>query len=79
VRVSTKHGSLSALSRGRAVADTQVATQMGHAKVETTKNIYGHLFDADRTALLRAMNATASRLYANDGAAEGREDDWLVA
>jgi hypothetical protein len=24
--------------------DMQVAHQMGHGKVETTKNIYGHLF-----------------------------------
>lgn len=25
-------------------SDMQVAHQMGHSKVETTKNIYGHLF-----------------------------------
>jgi hypothetical protein len=37
---------------------------MGHAKIETTKNIYGHLFAADRAAILEAMNQAISRLYA---------------
>jgi hypothetical protein len=37
---------------------------MGHSKVETTKNIYGHLFAGDRAAILEAMNQAVSRLYA---------------
>jgi integrase len=45
-------------------SDMQVAHQMGHSKVETTKNIYGHLFAWDRTAVLDAMNQAVSRLYA---------------
>ena len=42
----------------------QVAHQMGHSKIETTKNIYGHLFAQDRTLILDAMNQAVSRLYA---------------
>jgi integrase len=45
-------------------SDMQVAHQMGHSKVETTKNIYGHLFAQDRTSVLDAMNQAVSRLYA---------------
>jgi integrase len=45
-------------------SDVQVAHQMGHSKVETTKNIYGHLFAWDRAAVLAAMNQAVSRLYA---------------
>jgi len=41
----------------------QVAHQMGHSKIETTKNIYGHLFAQDRAAILDAMNQAVSRLY----------------
>ncbi len=37
---------------------------MGHSKVETTKNIYGHLFAQDRASVLDAMNAAVSRLHA---------------
>jgi hypothetical protein len=37
-----------------------------HSKVETTKNIYGHLFAWDRAAVLDAMNQAVSRLYAYD-------------
>ncbi len=44
--------------------DIQVAHQMGHSKVETTKNIYGHLFAQDRASILDAMNQAVSRLYA---------------
>jgi hypothetical protein len=39
---------------------------MGHSKIETTKNIYGHLFAWDRTAILDAMNQAVSRLHANE-------------
>jgi integrase len=46
--------------------DLQVAHQMGHSKVETTKNIYGHLFIQDRDGILDAMNEAVGRLYAND-------------
>ena len=45
-------------------SDMQVAHQMGHSKIETTKNIYGHLFAWDRSAVLDAMNQAVSRLYA---------------
>jgi hypothetical protein len=45
-------------------SDVQVAHQMGHAKIETTKNIYGQLFTADRAAILEAMNQAVSCLYA---------------
>lgn len=36
---------------------------MGHSKIETTKNIYGHLFAQDRASILDAMNQAVSRLY----------------
>jgi len=45
-------------------SDMQVARQMGHSKIETTKNIYGHLFAQDRTAILDALNQAVSRLHA---------------
>jgi integrase len=44
-------------------SDMQVAHQMGHSKIETTKNIYGHLFAQDRASILDAMNRAVSRLY----------------
>ena len=37
-------------------SDMKVAYQMGHSKVETTKNIYGHLFAQDRADVLASMN-----------------------
>ena len=46
--------------------DMQVANQMGHSRIETTKNIYGHLFAQDRAAILKAMNQAVSRLYVLD-------------
>jgi integrase len=46
--------------------DMQVCRQMGHSKVETTKNIYGHLFAQDQAAILRAMNQAVTRLYVED-------------
>jgi integrase len=46
--------------------DTQVCRQMGHSKVETTKNIYGHLFAQDQESILNAMNQAVSRLYVQD-------------
>jgi len=45
-------------------SDMQVTQQMGHSKVETTKNIHGHLFAQDRTSVLDAMNQAVSRLFA---------------
>jgi integrase len=45
-------------------SDVQVAHQMGHRKIETTKNIYGHLFAQDRTIILETMNQAVTRLYA---------------
>jgi integrase len=46
--------------------DMQVANQMGHSRVETTKNIYGHLFAQDRAFLLKAINQAVSRLYVHE-------------
>ena len=46
--------------------DMQVANQMGHSKVETTKNIYGHLFAQDRAFILKAINQAVSRLYVHE-------------
>jgi hypothetical protein len=43
---------------------------MGHSKIETTKNIYGHLFAQDRAFILEAMNQAVSRLYVEDNSAE---------
>jgi integrase len=46
--------------------DMQVCRQMGHSKVETTKNIYGHLFAQDQASILKAMNQAVTRLYIED-------------
>jgi hypothetical protein len=35
-------------------SDIQVAHQMGHRRIETTKNIYSHLFAQDRISILDA-------------------------
>ena len=48
----------------------QVTNQMGHSKIETTKNIYGHLFAQDRAFLLQAMNQAVSRPYVQDDTSE---------
>jgi integrase len=53
-------------------SDVQVAHQMGHSKIETTKNIYGHLFAQDRTAILDAMNQAVSRLHVYESADKGK-------
>jgi Phage integrase family len=53
-------------------SDVQVAHQMGHSKIETTKNIYGHLFAQDRALILDAMNQAVSRLYAYETEAPRR-------
>lgn len=45
---------------------------MGHSKIETTKNIYGHLFAQDRTAILDAMNQAVSRLHVYESADNGK-------
>jgi integrase len=45
-------------------SDMKVAYQMGQSRVETTKNIYGHLFAQDRADVLKAMNQAVSRLHA---------------
>jgi integrase len=55
--------------------DMQVAHQMGHSKVETTKNIYGHLFAQDRASVLEAMNQAVSRLYAYESRESGSGGD----
>ena len=48
---------------------------MGHSKVETTKNIYGHLFAEDRQFILEAINAAVSRLYVVEGDETGEESE----
>ncbi len=53
-------------------SDVQVAHQMGHSKVETTKNFYGNLFAQDRAAVLDAMNHAVSRLHAYEAADSGK-------
>jgi hypothetical protein len=53
-------------------SDVQVAHQMGHRKIETTKNIYGHLFAQDRALIVDAMNQAVSRLYAGANQEPGR-------
>jgi integrase len=54
--------------------------QMGHSKIETTMNIYGHLFAQDRALLLDAVNQAVSRLYAyeNGELAEGEGNDAVA-
>lgn len=53
---------------------------MGHRKIETTKNIYGHLFTQDRASILEAMNRAVTRLYAYEGDELGTgEGDDAVA
>ncbi len=61
-------------------SDVQVAHQMGHSKIETTKNINGHLFAQHRALILDAMNQAVSRLYAYETEApgEGDRDDAAV-
>jgi hypothetical protein len=59
--------------------DMQAAHQMGHGKVETTKNIYGHLFAQDRASILDAMNQAVSRLYACEASERGTGDEDAAA
>jgi hypothetical protein len=56
-------GTLLSTSFASGASDVQVANQMGHRKIETTKNIYGHLFAQDRKLILKAINQAVSRLY----------------
>ena len=63
-------GTLLSTSFASGATDMQVTNQMGHSKIETTKNIYGHLFAQDRAQILRAMNAAVSRLYVHEDRAE---------
>ena len=51
--------------------DMQVANQMGHSRIETTKNIYGHLFAQDRATILQAMNQAVTRLYVQEDTDDG--------
>ena len=55
-------------------SDVQVAYQMGHSKVETTKNIYGYLFAWDRSVILDAMNQAIRRLHAYERPDDGDTD-----
>jgi hypothetical protein len=43
---------------------------MGHSRVETTKNIYGHLFAQDRAFILKAINQAVTRLYIHEASDE---------
>ena len=47
-------------------SDIQIANQLGHSRIETTKNIYGHLFAQDRAFILKAINQAVSRLYVHE-------------
>ena len=40
------------------------------SKIETTKNIYGHLFAQDRAFVLKAINQAVSRLYVHEDTGE---------
>jgi hypothetical protein len=78
-------GTRSALDRFRetSIVDRRVTGdvhQMGHSKIETTKNIYGHLFAQDRALILDAMNQAVSRLYAyeNEEPGEGEGNDAVA-
>jgi len=55
-------------------SDMQVAHQTGHSKIETTKNIYGHLFAQDRASILDGMNQAVSRLYVYETPGSGGEE-----
>ena len=44
----------------------QVTSQMGHSKIETAKNIYGHLFAQDRALILKSINQAVIRLYVQE-------------
>jgi integrase len=53
--------------------DMQVANQMGHSKIETTKNIYGHLVAQDRASILNAMNQAVTRLYVQEDGEDNQD------
>ena len=55
-------------------SDVQVAHQIGHSKIETTKNIYGHLFAQDRALIMAAMNQAVSRLYVYENPGPGEDE-----
>lgn len=57
-----------AVSNRAAVTDHTIGTTGTISRpVETTKNIYGHLFATDRASILDAMNQAVSRLSVYDG------------
>jgi integrase len=62
-----RHVCASILIATPGITDVMIANQMGHAKVETVKDIYAHLFALDLDDLLTAMNATVSRLWVAEG------------
>jgi integrase len=72
--VNGERGGYLGLLIASAATDMQVANQMGHSKIETTKNIYGHLFAQDRASILKAMNQAVSRLYVQEDDADGGND-----
>ncbi len=59
-------GTLLSTGFASGATDMQVTNQMGHSKIETTKNIYGHLFAQDRALILKSMNQAVSRLYVQE-------------
>ena len=69
-----RHVCASLLIASRA-SDVQIAAQMGHSRVESTKGIYGHLFAQDRQSIVVAMNDAVSRLCVveDEEDAEGAE------
>ena len=54
-------------------SDVQVAHQVGHSKIETTKKLRP-LFAQDRALILDAMNQAVSRLYAYENEEPGEGD-----
>ena len=65
-RVPTRCPKEASLLIASGATDMKVCRQMGHAKVETTKNIYGHLFAKDQAEILNAMNQAVTRHYVED-------------
>lgn len=62
-----RHVCASILIATPGITDVMIANQMGHAKVETVKDIYAHLFAINHDDLLAAINATVSRLWVAEG------------
>lgn len=69
-----RHVCASILIATPGITDVMIANQMGHAKVETVKDIYAHLFAIEHDDLLTAINATVSRLWVAEGVDASLDD-----